>query len=511
MKIDLVNSFISWRMKKRFHQIELFMKYPHEVQHELLFDLLDTAKNTEWGKRYGFEDINSFSEFKSRVPLHYYESIKDEVNRLRAGESNIMWPGDIRWFAKSSGTTDAKSKFIPVTNEAIEDCHFKGGKDLLSMYCHNKPESKVFSGMSLRLGGSTFINDANNQSFYGDVSAIIIENLPFWVEMRSTPNNKISLMNEWESKIEAIANTTIKEDVTSLAGVPSWMLILARKVLHKTQSQSLLEVWPNLELYMHGGVNFAPYKSQFQEIIPESSGFTYVETYNASEGFFGIQDELYSDSLLLMLDFGIFYEFIPMTDFNGEDSQTIGLDEVKLGENYALVISTNAGLWRYIIGDTIKFTSLSPYRIQVTGRTKHFINAFGEELIIENTETALDYACAATGAQVLDYTVAPVYMSDKASGAHEWIIEFSRMPAQIEEFMQVVDLKLKEINSDYEAKRHKNMALRFPILHVARENLFYDWLRNKGKLGGQHKVPRLSNNRYHLEELLELNALEAVG
>ncbi len=511
MKLDLVNSFISWRMKKRFHQIELFMKYPHEVQNELLFNLLDTAKNTEWGRRYDFEGINSYEEFKSRIPLSYYESIQPEVNRLRAGESNIMWPGEIRWFAKSSGTTDAKSKFIPVSQEAIEECHFKGGKDLLSIYCNNNPETKVFSGMSLRLGGSTFLNDSKNQSYYGDVSAIIIENLPFWVEMRSTPNNKISLMDEWESKIEAIANTTIKEDVSSLAGVPSWMLILARKVLEKTRSSSLLEVWPNLELYMHGGVNFTPYRSQFREIIGDMSNFSFMETYNASEGFFGIQDLTDEHSLLLMLDFGIFYEFIPMNKFKGEDSETISLDQVNTEENYAIVISTNGGLWRYILGDTVKFTSLNPYRIQVTGRTKHFINAFGEELIIENTEAALNVACAATNASIVDYTAAPVYMSDNETGAHEWIIEFSKLPSDEETFMRELDRKLKELNSDYEAKRHKDMALRSPILNVGRENLFYDWLKMKGKLGGQNKVPRLSNDRSHLEELLELNSLQAVG
>lgn len=511
MTIDLVNSFISWRMKKRFHQIELFMKYPHEVQRELLFNLLDVAKNTEWGKRYGFGDIKSYEEFKSRVPLHYYESIRGEVDRVRAGESDIMWPGEIKWFAKSSGTTDAKSKFIPVSPEAIEDCHFKGGKDLLSIYCNNNPETKVFSGMSLRLGGSTFLNDSKNQSYYGDVSAIIIENLPFWVEMRSTPNNKISLMDEWESKIEAIANTTIKEDVSSLAGVPSWMLILARKVLEKTNSSSLLEVWPNLELYMHGGVNFSPYRKQFEELIHDKSRFTFLETYNASEGFFGIQDQKDSDSMLLMLDFGIFYEFIPMDEFRGEDSDTIPLSEVETGKNYAIVISTNGGLWRYILGDTVKFTDLDPYRIQVTGRTKHFINAFGEELIIENTEAALSVACNATNATIVDYTAAPVYMSDSETGAHEWLIEFSKLPNDPEVFMAELDRKLKELNSDYEAKRHKNMALRPPILNVARENLFYDWLKRKGKLGGQNKVPRLSNDRSHLDELLELNSLQAAG
>lgn len=510
MKIDLVNSFISWRMKKRFHQIELFMKYPNEVQQEVLFTLLDTAKGTEWGKKYDFESISSYEEFKSRVPLHFYESIKPEVDRMRAGEQNITWPSEIRWFAKSSGTTDAKSKFIPVSQEAIEDCHFKGGKDLLSIYCNNNPDTKVFSGMSLRLGGSSFINDHKNQSFYGDVSAIIIENLPFWVEMRSTPNNKISLMNEWESKIEAIANTTIQEDVSSLAGVPSWMLILARKVLEKTGASNLHEVWPNLEMYMHGGVNFSPYRKQFEEIIPQQN-FSFVETYNASEGFFGIQDQSGSEELLLMLDFGIFYEFIPMDSFAGEDSETIPLSEVEIGKNYAIVISTNGGLWRYILGDTVRFTSTSPYRVQVSGRTKHFINAFGEELIVENSESALYEACMATNAQVKEYTAAPVYMSHDATGAHEWLIEFTKTPSCTNTFNTVLDSKLKELNSDYEAKRHKDMALRPPVLHVARENLFYDWLKAKGKLGGQHKVPRLSNNRTHLEELLAMNSLQEAG
>ncbi len=503
MRLDMVNSFISWRMKKRFHQIELFMKYPHETQRELLFNLLDKAKNTELGLKYDFANITSYEEFRQRVPLNFYEGIQKDVERLRAGEQNIMWPTEIKWFAKSSGTTAGKSKFIPVSQEAIENCHFKAGKDMLSIYCNNKPETKVFSGMGLRLGGSTYINNVDNKSYYGDVSAIIIENLPLWVEMRSVPNNRISLMVEWEEKLEAMANTTIREDVSSLAGVPSWMLVLARKVLEKTGKENLHEVWPNLELYMHGGVNFAPYRHQFRELLPNSD-FSFLEIYNASEGFFGIQDITDRHELLLMLDYGIFYEFIPMEIFNGEDSQTIPLNEVEKGKNYAIVISSNAGLWRYIIGDTVRFTSIAPYRIQITGRTKHFINAFGEELIIENAETALRAACDATGAEIDDYSAAPVYMSD-SSGAHEWLIEFNRSPDNLDHFTDVLDQKLKDLNSDYEAKRHKNMALKKPVIRIARENLFYDWLKSKGKLGGQHKVPRLSNNRDHLDEMLKLN------
>jgi len=507
MKLDLINSFISWRMKKRFHQIELFMKYPHESQREVLFDLLEMAKNTEWGKRYQFEEITTYEQFRERLPLQFYETFEPEVNRMRAGEQNICWPTEIKWFAKSSGTTNSKSKFIPVSNEAIEDCHFKGGKDMLSIYCNNNPETTVFSGMSLRLGGSTYVNNVENNSFYGDVSAIIIENLPFWVEMRSTPNTRISLMDEWEEKIEAMANTTIREDVTSLAGVPSWMLVLSRRILEKTGKSNLLEVWPNLELYLHGGVNFNPYRKQFEEIIP-SSDFTYLELYNASEGFFGIQDHSDRNEMLLMLDYGIFYEFIPMDEFDGEDSRAIPLGEVELDKNYAVVISSNAGLWRYIIGDTVKFTSLSPYRIQVSGRTKHFINTFGEEVIIENAETALHEACQATGATINDYTVAPVYMDGGKTGAHQWLIEFEKDPPDHRHFMEIVDTVLQKINSDYEAKRHKSMALHFPELVIAEQNLFYSWLKKKGKLGGQNKVPRLSNSRHYMEELLKLNEIQ---
>jgi hypothetical protein len=505
MKFDLLNSFLSWKMKKRFHQIELFMKYPNEVQQELLFDLLYTAKNTDWGKKYHFKSIQSFETYQERVPLHFYEDVETEIERVRGGEQNIFWPSEIKWFAKSSGTTSSKSKFIPVSQESIEDCHFKGGKDLLSIYCNNKPQTSIFSGMSLRLGGSTSVNNVNNQSFYGDLSAIIIENLPFWVEMRSTPSNKISLMDEWEAKIEAIAETTIKEDVSSLAGVPSWMLVLAKRVLEKTGKANLHEVWPNLELYMHGGVNFTPYRKQFQALLPNKK-FSFLETYNASEGFFGIQDQTDSEAMLLMLDYGIFYEFIPMSKYAGTDSKTIPLSEVEIGTNYAVVISSNAGLWRYIIGDTVRFTSINPYRIKVSGRTKHFINAFGEELIIENAEEALQYACGKHDAIITEYSAAPVFMNqDAESGGHEWLIEFEKEPDNLDAFIESLDHKLKAANSDYEAKRHKNMALNPPMVRLARKNLFYDWLKSKGKLGGQHKVPRLANHRLYMDEFMELN------
>lgn len=503
MKLDLVNSFLSWRMKKRYHQIELFMKYPNEVQEEWLFGILDKAKHTEWGRRYDFASIDSYQKFQERVPLSSYEDIEADILRMRDGAKDVVWPGEIKWFAKSSGTTSSKSKFIPVSPESIEDCHFKGGKDLLSLYCMNHPDTNLFSGMNLRLGGSTF-QDKSQNSVYGDVSAIIIENLPFWVEMRSTPNNRISLMSEWESKIDAIAKTSVKEDVRSLAGVPSWMLVLLHRILEKTGSSNLHEVWPNLELYMHGGVSFAPYRKHYEEIMGQS--INYMETYNASEGFFGIQDQSDRQELLLMLDYGIFYEFIPMEEFNGTDSRTIPLSEVELDQNYALVISSNAGLWRYLIGDTVRFTSLSPYRVVISGRTKHFINVFGEEVIIENAEQALEKACEETGATVLEYTVAPQFMEGKKSGAHEWMIEFERRPESLARFRDILDEHLQAINSDYEAKRYKDMALKKLIVHQAKPQSFYQWLKQKNRLGGQYKVPRLSNNRKHLDELLALQS-----
>jgi len=502
MKLDLVNSFLSWRMKKRFHQLELFMKYPTEVQAEVLQYLLGYARETEWGKRYDFKSIKSEEEFRERVPLSTYEDLEPEIQRIRQGKANVMWPGEIKWFAKSSGTTNAKSKFLPVSQEHIEDCHFKGGKDLLSIYCNLYPETSIFSGMNLRLGGSTFVDNEEINSHYGDVSAIIIENLPFWVEVRSTPNNKISLMSEWEAKIEAMSTTSMREDVASLAGVPSWMMVLLERVLDISGKKHIIDVWPNLELYMHGGVNFDPYRAQFEELIGKD--INYLETYNASEGFFGIQDLHKPGDMLLMLDYGIYYEFIPMEQFQGTDSNAIGLEEVELDTNYAVVISTNAGLWRYLIGDTIRFTSLKPYRFHITGRTKHFINVFGEELIIDNAEQALAYACEKTGARVHEYTAAPIYMEIKGKGGHEWLIEFDKAPASIDTFAQELDGKLCNLNSDYEAKRHKGMALAPLKIVPGRKGIFYDWLKTKGKLGGQNKVPRLSNNRQHIDEILKL-------
>ena len=502
MPFTIVNSIISWFLKKRKHQVELFLKYPIEVQKELLYKLIRKAKDTELGKKYDFHSIQSYQEFKQKVPLQQYESIEPLIERTRKGEQNVFWPTHIKWFAKSSGTTNAKSKFIPVSDEALEDCHFKGGKDMLCLYCDNNEEAQLFTGKGLRLGGSSGVYE-DNHTYFGDLSAIIIENMPFWADFSSTPSQEIALMEEWETKMTAMVEETIDEDITSLVGVPSWMLVLLNRVLEKTGKSNILEVWPNLEVYFHGGVNFNPYREQFKKLIPKED-FKYYETYNASEGFFAIQDVNYAFDMLLMLDYGIFYEFIPMDKFDGENSETIALEDVQLNINYAIVITTNSGLWRYLIGDTIKFTSLNPYRIKITGRTKHFINVFGEELIIENASEALNQACLKTGAEVSEFTAAPIFMEGKKSGGHEWVIEFKKQPENIDYFTELLDSSLKTINSDYEAKRYNNLTLAMPKINIASEGLFYNWLKQKGKLGGQHKVPRLSNSRKHLEELLEL-------
>ncbi len=502
MRFQFINSIISWFLKKRKHQIELFLKYPIYVQDELLLKLVHTAKNTEFGKTYNFNTIESYTDFASQVPIQKYESIEPLIERCRTGEQNLFWPTKIKWFAKSSGTTNAKSKYIPVSDEALEGCHFKAGKDMLCLYINNNEDAKLFTGKGLRLGGSSAVYE-DNDTYFGDLSAIIIENMPFWADYSSAPKQEVALMGEWETKMEAIIDETIHENITSLAGVPSWMLVLLNRVLEKTGKSNILEVWPNLEVYFHGGVNFNPYKEQYKKLIPKED-FRYYETYNASEGFFAIQDKNNSDELLLMLDYGIFYEFIPMDRYDGENSKAIPLSKVKKDVNYAVVITTNGGLWRYLIGDTVKFTSIKPYRVKITGRTKHHINVFGEELIIENAEEALKAACKKTNAAIKDYTVAPIFMNGKSKGAHEWIIEFKKAPDNLHFFTEMLDNSLKNCNSDYEAKRYNNMTLAMPTVHAAKEGLFYTWLKTKGKLGGQHKVPRLSNKRDFIEELLQL-------
>ena len=485
------------------HQIELFEKYPAEVQNDVLLNLVDKAKNTIIGRDFGFSSIKSYEDFSKKVPVFSYENFSDKIELARKGENNIFWPTKIKWFAKSSGTTNSKSKFIPVSDESLEDCHYAAGKDLLCMYLNNNSDSQLFTGKSLRLGGSKTPYEKNG-TFYGDLSAILIDNMPFWAEFSSTPSNKTSLMDDWNYKIEAIINETINENVTSLAGVPSWMLVLLNKIIERSDKKYISEIWPNLEVYFHGGVSFKPYLNQYNNILNNNS-MHYYEIYNASEGFFAIQHENNSNELLLMLDYGIFYEFIDMKCFQTKEEKIIPLYEVEKNKNYAILITTNAGLWRYKIGDTVKFTSLSPYKIIITGRTKHFINVFGEEVIIENTDNVINRLSSKYNLKIVDYTVAPIFMESNKKGAHEWFIEFSEEPNKNIKIDEIIDKELKKENSDYEAKRYNNFTLEKPKVVVGSKGVFMKWLEINNKLGGQNKIPRLSNNRKFIEKLIGLN------
>ena len=504
--MTILNSVFTWFMKKRIHQIELFMKYSNEVQEEWFEQLVAGAENTEWGKHHHYKSIENLADFKERVPIQTYDTLKPYIERMLKGEQNVLWPSEIRWFAKSSGTTSDRSKFIPVSEESLEECHFKGGKDMLTLYFNNRPDARIFTGKALTLGGSHQVSQLNADASFGDLSAVLMKNLPLWAEFYRTPHLDIALLDNFEEKIEKMAYATKDVNVTSISGVPTWNILLFKRILEITGKNNLLEVWPNLELYFHGAVNFTPYRDQFKKLIPDDDMY-YLETYNASEGFFGIQDLEEPGDMLLMLDYGIFYEFLPLDRINDENPETLTLDEVEINKNYALIISTNAGLWRYMIGDTVSFTSLSPYRIRITGRTKHFINAFGEELIIDNAEKALAEACTQTGAIIRDYTAAPVYFSDNECGAHEWLIEFEKRPAEFERFTDLLDETLRRVNSDYDAKRFKDMALRRPVVHSVAPNTFFNWMKEKGKLGGQHKVPRLANNREYVDSILKMTEL----
>ena len=503
--MKLLNSILSWALKKRVHQIELFKKYPLDVQKEIFTLLINSAKDTQFGREYDFKSIKNLNTFRERVPVHNYEKIFPYIEKTMKGEKGVLWPSEVKWFAKSSGTTNARSKFIPVTPEALEETHFKGGKDMLGLYVNNYPETKLFEGKGLGIGGSHQINeyDPSSTSYYGDVSAVIMQNLPIWAQFIRTPSLEVALMDEWESKIEKMAAETAKENVTSLSGVPTWTILLIRRIVEISGKNNILEVWPNLEAFFHGAVAFGPYRNLFKELIP-SENMHYMETYNASEGFFGLQDQTENEELLLMLDYGIYYEFVPIENCGEDNPHTLTLDEVEIGKNYAMLISTNAGLWRYSIGDTIKFTSKNPFRIKISGRTKHFINAFGEEVIIENAETAIANACEHTGAIIENFTAAPMYIDEGKKGGHEWVIEFKKQPESLERFAFLLDETLRKVNSDYDAKRYKDIALQAPIIHAAPQGTFYKWLEMKNKLGGQNKVPRLSNNRELIEEVLRI-------
>ncbi len=494
---------LSWYLRKRMEQIKIAVSNPVEVQQNLLRDLIKTAQRTDFGEQYGFKNLSNLKSFQEAVPIHTYEDIKPYIDKIVHGQQNVLWPTEIRWFAKSSGTTSAKSKFIPVSYEALEECHFRGGRDVLSIYCRNNPETKIFEGKGLLIGGSHEPNKYAANTFHGDLSAVMMNNMPYWSSLLSTPKPEIALLSNWEEKLDLIASTTMNEDVRSISGVPTWALVVIKKLLEIKGTNNLLDIWPNMELFIHGGVSFTPYDDAFKTLIP-TSAMNYMETYNASEGFIAIQDDPAKKDLLLMMDYGIFYEFIPLEELDSEHPIALTFDQVVLHVPYAMVITTNAGLWRYLIGDTICFTSLNPVRIKIVGRTKSYINAFGEELMVFNSDFAITKACSATGAKMKDYTAAPIYIDSSTKGGHEWFIEFEIEPNNLQEFTRVLDQSLMEVNSDYEAKRAHDIALVAPIIHVCPNNTFYNWLKQNNKLGGQHKVPRLNNNRKIVEEIKQI-------
>lgn len=485
----------------RLWRIDAWKNHPEDSQREVLQDLVTSAQYTEFGKKYNFSKLFSIKSFKKAVPIHEYDNIKPYIQRIMDGEQNVLWNTPIYWFAKSSGTTSDKSKFIPMSDESLQDCHYKAAKDVLTLYyCYN-PESDLLTGKGLVIGGSHNIHQVNEDVQYGDLSAVLLQNTPFWGSWIKTPELSIALMDEWEEKIEKLAQSTIKENVTSISGVPTWTMVLFKRILEITGKKTISEVWPSLELYIHGGVSFTPYREQFNRLIGKK--INYLEMYNASEGFIAAQENPDDEGMLLFVDHGIFMEFMPISEYGNEEPVTIGLRNVELGKNYAPVISTNGGLWRYLLGDTIRFTSLNPYKIIVSGRVRHYINAFGEELIVDNTDRAISIASEKTNAIVNDYTAAPIYFSNDSNGAHEWLVEFEKAPEDVDTFTEELDAALQSLNSDYEAKRYKNIALRMPVMRVLKKGSFNNWLKSRGKLGGQHKIPRLSNERIFIEEILQ--------
>jgi len=492
-----ISSLVSWFIRQRMESIRHAANHPIETQEKLLRQLLQSARLTEWGKKYDYASIKSARQFSERLPLQDYETLKPHIGRMMRGEQNVLWHSEINWFAKSSGTTSDRSKFIPVSKEGLSGCHFKGGRDTLAVYCHNHPGTKIFSGRGLLMGGSHQINQLNEDCRYGDVSAVMLQNMPLLAHWIKTPELSVALLDDWEEKLERMAEITRRQNITHIAGVPTWTMVLIRKILEKTGTQNLADVWHNLELYIHGGVSFAPYREQFKKIIL-SEKMHYIETYNASEGFFAMQDSEDGDDMLLLVDNGVYYEFLHL-----ESGKCIPLGEVETRKTYSLIISTNSGLWRYQIGDTVQFTSVRPYKIKIAGRTKHFINVFGEEVMVDNTDRAVAETCKKTGALVTDYTVAPIFLEGSNKGGHEWLIEFEKEPADLNGFTFLLDENLRSLNSDYDAKRYKDIALQVPVIHSLPQGTFYNWLKSKGKLGGQHKVPRLSNDRKLLDEIFK--------
>ena len=495
----IISSIAAWLLKKRIHEIELYKMYPHNVQFDCFENLIHTAEETEWGRKYDYVNIESVKDFQEKFPVQTYHDLEPYFARMRSGEEDVLWPGKIKWFAKSSGTTSSKSKFIPVSEEALQDCHYKGGKDLLAVYHDAYPNSEFLSGKTIGIAGS-IEQDESLESYAGDLSAILMSNLPIWAHFSKVPSLSVVIMDEWAEKLEKIVAHTLEEDIRSISGVPSWMLVILKRALEVSGKKTLKELWPNFEVVVHGGVNFLPYKKQFEEIC--GPDVNYQEVYNASEGFIAMQDDFNRDDMLLMLDNGIFYEFIPLNEIHKKSPKVIELKDVVQGETYALVISTNAGLWRYMIGDTVVFTSTSPYRIKINGRTKSFINAVGEELIVDNADQAINHACKSTNAVVAEYTAAPIYFADNEKASHEWLIEFEKEPSDFGRFVELLDNGLKMVNSDYEAKRYRNMILTEPKVHKLSQGSFMKWLEKNNRLGGQYKVPRLSNERKIVEDIL---------
>lgn len=499
--MGLTRTIITQYLKQHIKSIFRYMEHPHDVQGKWLKQLLRKAENTAWGKQYDYRSIQTLRAFQERVPLSSYDELKPYIQQMMRGEKDILWPGTTRWFSKSSGTTSDKSKFIPVSNENLDNCHLRGPRDTMALWHNSRPGSKIFNGYGLVMGGSHYRYGEHPATHIGDISAIMLQRMPWYAKYVHSPSIKVALMSEWEEKIERMAHEVIKRNMTSMSGVPTWTIVLFRRILEITGKKNLLEVFPNLELYIHGGVSFAPYEKQFREFLP-SRDMGYWEVYNSSEGYFGTRCQEDDDDMLLLLNNGIFYEFIPMSVFGTERQYAISLEEVQTGENYALVISSNSGLWRYIVGDTVTFTSTQPYKIQITGRTKHFINAFGEEVMVSNTDAAIARTCRAFDVEIREYTVAPIYLSHEGKGGHEWAVEFSKRPDNMAAFVEALDHNLQQVNSDYEAKRYRDMALECLRLREVPPNTFHNWLKSRGKYGGQHKVPRLSNNREILEQIL---------
>ncbi|MGR3810038.1 GH3 auxin-responsive promoter family protein [Jiulongibacter sp. NS-SX5] len=508
--MSVLNEILGFFIKRRIERINEFMHHPHETQFGQYSSLIKKARKTEYGKRYGFSDFKNIQDFQREVPIVTYENLYPEIEKVLRGQQNVLWPTPIKLFSKSSGTTNDKSKYIPVSDEALESCHYKGGKDMITLYLNQNPESDLFDGKGLSIGGSLKENPYDSNSQVGDISALIMQNLPSWAEFLRTPPLEVALLDNWEEKMARMIEICPKENLTSILGVPTWTVVLLERIMEITGEDNLLEVWPDFELFVHGAVNFQPYREMFTKRFFPSDQVRYQEIYNASEGYFGVQDDLNRiGEMLLMLDYGVFYEFIPMEELDKDHPKTLTIEEVELDKNYAIIISTNSGLWRYKIGDTVKFTSKYPYRIKISGRTKHFINAFGEELIIENAETGITEACEATGLVIKDFTAGPCYMADKSKGGHEWILECSSIPSNPEPFIHKLDASLRSVNSDYDAKRQGDLALQMPKVHFVQEGTFYKWMERRGKLGGQNKVPRLSNNREFLDDLLEFTGLHS--